>query len=162
MKVIRLSRRVRWLLLAAALLFAALCVIDATGFGRDVMLVAAPADQPDGAAFLARYGWQTDPASRVADRVTLPAAGLPVFERYQALQLAQGLDLAPYAGRAVTRYTYRVLNHPAGQGVLAHVLVADGRVIGADICSAALAGFMQGVSPQSDGPAAPFTPPLAP
>ena len=48
-------------------------------------------------------------------------------------------------GKDVTRYTFTITNYPNYEGtVLANVLVYRNRVIGGDICSADVSGFVQG------------------
>jgi hypothetical protein len=70
-----------------------------------------------------------------------------VFAAYNELQRTQGLDLTPYAGKTVERYTYTVTNYNGFDGtVLANLLVYRGRVIGGDVCSADTNGFLHGFS----------------
>ncbi len=65
---------------------------------------------------------------------------------YNALQLQQGFDLRRYGGLICSMYTYRVLNYPSGdENVLAALFVYRNRVIGGDIHSTALDGFMHGL-----------------
>ena len=50
-----------------------------------------------------------------------------------------------YKGKRVKRYTYEVTNYPGqASGVRANLLVDGGMVIGGDICSLTLDGFMHG------------------
>ena len=45
----------------------------------------------------------------------------------------------------MTKYTYLVKNYPQEQdGVAANLLVYQGRIIGADLCSLELGGFLKG------------------
>ena len=64
------------------------------------------------------------------------------------MQKAQNLDLTPYAGKRAKRWTYNIKNYPGYEGdsgtVQANILVYEGAVIGGDICSTELDGFMQG------------------
>ena len=49
-----------------------------------------------------------------------------VYDSYNQIQQAQGLDLAPYKGKRATLYTYEITNHPSGeQGVTANLLVRE-------------------------------------
>ena len=99
----------------------------------------------DAASFLGQFGWKVDEASLKTVEVTLPATFDKVFVGYNELQKRQGLDLSKYCNKHVTRYTYTVTNYPEAQGtVLANVLVYRGRVIGGDLCSADVTGFVSG------------------
>ena len=77
--------------------------------------------------------------------VTIPAQFDKVFAGYNELQKSQGLDLSKYKKKAVTRYTFAVTNYDGYEGtVYANVLTHRGRVIGGDICSADVNGFIHG------------------
>ena len=46
------------------------------------------------------------------------------------------------------RYAYRIGNHPSGeQDVRANLLVYKNRLVGGDVCSLRLDGFMHGLLP---------------
>lgn len=102
--------------------------------------------EQDAQKFLEQFGWQLDTASAQSVQVTLPATFDKVFAGYNELQKRQGLDLSKYCNKTVTRYTFVVTNHPDAQGgtVYANVLVFRNRVIGGDVCSADVTGFVSG------------------
>ena len=75
-----------------------------------------------------------------------------MYTQYNDLQLAQGFDLTPYRGKAVKRYTYEVYNYPdLPTGVVANLLIYKDKVIGGDVCTRALDGFMHGFSLEETG-----------
>ncbi len=97
------------------------------------------------ATFLGQFGWVVDAGSAETAEVTIPAEFDKIFAGYNEMQKAQGLDLSKYKKKAVTRYTFTVTNYPDYEGtVYANVLVYRGRVIGGDICSADVNGFIHG------------------
>ena len=99
----------------------------------------------DAARFLTQFGWVADAGSAEVKDVTIPAEFDKVFAGYNELQKSQGLDLAKYKKKTVTRYTFTVTNYDGYEGtVYANVLVYRGRVIGGDICSADVSGFIHG------------------
>lgn len=99
----------------------------------------------DAQKFLAQFGWEVDAATAKTVQVTMPAEFDKVFVGYNELQKRQGLDLSKYRNREVTRYTFTVTNYKGYEGtVLANVLVYRNRVIGGDICSADVTGFVVG------------------
>ena len=104
----------------------------------------------DAAGFLSQFGWVVDAGSVESAQVTIPAEFDKIFAGYNEMQKAQGLDLAKYKKKEVTRYTFRVTNYQNDEGepydgvVYANVLVYRNRVIGGDICSANVEGFIHG------------------
>ena len=106
----------------------------------------------DAAAFLGQFGWVVDAGSAETAQVTIPAEFDKVFAGYNELQKQQGLDLSKYRNRSVTRYTFAVTNYDGWQGsVYANVLVYRNRVIGGDICSADVSGFIHGFEMPAQG-----------
>lgn len=99
----------------------------------------------DRVAFLTSFGYEVSPQAVESETVTVPKDFDKVFAAYNELQKKQGLDLTPYAGKTVERYTYTVQNYPDFDGVVyANLLIYRGRVIGGDVCSADANGFLHG------------------
>ena len=99
----------------------------------------------DAAKFLGQFGWVVDAGSVETKEVTIPAQFDKVFAGYNELQKSQGLDLSKYKKKTVTRHTFTVTDYEGYEGtVYANVLVDSGRVIGGDICSADVNGFIHG------------------
>lgn len=74
---------------------------------------------------------------------TLPDPFGPTYDTFLALQQEAGFDLTPYAGKTVLRYTYRIANYPAGSDTIyADLLLWQEQVIGGDLRSASLDGFL--------------------
>ncbi|MBQ8577790.1 MAG: DUF4830 domain-containing protein [Clostridia bacterium] len=97
------------------------------------------------AAFLSQFGWEVDEENADCVEVTVPARFDAVYEDYNAIQRAQGLNLERYRGKKVMRYTYPVTNYEGYDGtVLATILVYKDKVVGGDICSAEVNGFLHG------------------
>ena len=99
----------------------------------------------DVAAFLSQFGWSVNASTVEKSEVTLPSEFDKVFVGYNEIQRAQGLDLSKYKNKKITRYTFEVNNYNGYDGkVLANVLVYRNKVIGGDICSADVTGFVHG------------------
>ncbi len=95
--------------------------------------------------FLAQFDWEVDPTPVEEVTVKIPAEFDKVMNAYNELQRNQGLDLSKYRGREVKRYTYRITNYPDYKGtVMANVIIYKNRVIGGDICSTDVTGFIYG------------------
>jgi hypothetical protein len=113
--------------------------------GGNNVKVAGAADI---AVFLSGFGWEVNAEPVTLKNVQIPAKFNEAYERYNALQKRQGFDLSRHRADIAESYTFRVLNHPAAGDVFANVLVFRGRIIGGDICSFALDGFMTGFDGQ--------------
>ncbi len=99
----------------------------------------------DAARFLSQFDWVVDAGSVETAAVTIPAEFDKIFASYNEMQKTQGLDLSKYKKREVTRYTFTVTNYKDYEGdVYANILVYRNRVIGGDICSADVSGFIHG------------------
>ena len=99
----------------------------------------------DAKDFLAQFGWTVSSEPLETKTVTLPTEFDKVFAAYNEIQKSQGLNLLKYRGKEVTRYTFCVTNYPDYEGtVYASVLVYRNRVIGGDVCSADVSGFVHG------------------
>lgn len=102
-------------------------------------------------AFFSQFGWEisTDPLQ--VKEVVIPQEFDETYEEYNQLQKSQGLDLQKYKGKRVKAWSYEILNYPGYEdtdGVIhGNILVYDGVVVGGDICSVELDGFMVGFAP---------------
>ena len=96
--------------------------------------------------FINQFGWTVTPAPTEEVEVSVPEEFDKVFAGYNEIQRQQGLDLAKYKNKRVMRYTYEVTNYPGYTGkVYLNMLVYRNRVIGGDVCSADVTGFMHGL-----------------
>jgi len=98
-------------------------------------------------AFLKNYGWEVSGTPVEVVEVIIPKTFNTVYTNYNAIQKSQGFDLSKFKGERVKRWTYDVKNYPGGvQNVRANLLVYNNKVVGGDVSSVALDGFMQGLS----------------
>ena len=94
-------------------------------------------------AFLNQFGWEVDSEPLEEVTIRIPSEFDRVLTSYNELQKQQGLDLSKYRGKEVTRYSYKVNNYPGyGGTVTANVIVFKNRVIGGDVCSSDVSGFI--------------------
>jgi len=101
----------------------------------------------EGAAWLEEQGWEVDPEPTGQMEVVIPARFDQIYESYNDIQKTQGFDISRYKGEKVTKYTYLVKNYPQEpEGVAANLLVYQGRLIAADLCSLELGGFLKGAA----------------
>ncbi len=101
----------------------------------------------DCAEYLLQLGYETDGATAETRTVQIPKTFDAVYETYNQMQKECGFDLQKYAGKKVELTTFHVTNWPDEEEVLADVLVYKKKVIGGAIYTAAVDGFMKGLSP---------------
>ena len=95
--------------------------------------------------FLAQFGWEVESEPTSEKEVLIPEEFDKIFTGYNEIQRKQGLDLSDFKKKNVMRYTYVVTNYPDYDGtVYANILVYRNNVIGGDICSADVNGFVHG------------------
>lgn len=114
----------------------------------------------DRIAFLNAYGWEVEEEPASVEEIQMPDTLGEEYGDYLALQLSQGFDLEAQAGRRLKRYSYRVTNYPTGEtDVLANLLLRGSTVVGGEVLSPEMDGFLHGLTmPRlltSDGQAAP-------
>lgn len=109
----------------------------------------APGQSPEKTcrAFLAKQGWEAGPFS--SETLVLPKAADSAWQTYLALQQENGFTLADYGGKTVLRLCCPILNHPGGKYVYATFYWHEDRIVGGDIMSPALDGFMYGLNSSS-------------
>ena len=157
----RISRR-RLIAGAAALvlLCGAAAAVNTLTAERTVGAAASSPASPKGVktnedrvAYLESYGWQVAAEPIAVEELLIPEEFDQTYEDYLALQESQGFDLTQYRGERVKRYTYEILNYPTGEaGVQADLLLYRNTVIGGDVLSAEIDGFIQGLAmPESTG-----------
>lgn len=101
--------------------------------------------EDDAEKFLSQFGWVVDATPLEVTEVTVPAEFDKIFAAYNEIQKEQGLNLSKYKRKKLTRYTFEVTNYEGyDKKVLANVLVYRGKVVGGDICSADVEGFVHG------------------
>ena len=100
---------------------------------------------------LETFGWEVEGEEDEIVEVKIPQEFDDVFEKYNEIQKQQGCDLSKYAGKRCKRYTYVIENYPGqAEGVRANILVYKNKVIGGDVCSVELDGFMHGFAQRTD------------
>ena len=130
--LLTLSVFVGVLVLGDTALAASASEIDLTGIKTD----------EDRIAFIEGFGYKVDGLKEEVSFV-LPDNFDRVMLGYNEIQRDQGLDLAKYARKKITRYTYTLCDYVDHNGtVYANLFIYRGRVIGCDISSADPEGFV--------------------
>ena len=108
----------------------------------------AAADASERLAFIRSFGWAVNEEPEEIAEIVIPEEFDEVYEKYNAIQREQGLDLTKYKGERVKRWSYAVTNYPgvenSAETVRIDLLVAGGNVVGGSVYSLASDGFMHG------------------
>lgn len=100
----------------------------------------------DRVLLLQAYGWEVEKEPVEFMEVQIPKEFDATYAQYNEIQKEQGFDLQKYAGKHVMKYSYCVQNHPSGEAkVIATILVYKNKLIGGDVASAQLDGFIHGL-----------------
>ncbi len=136
---------------AVLTLVAIFVILFRCGFGNNTassqQVNSAIDDSESVVSFVSELGWEIEENPDEIREVIIPVEFDDVYTNYNKIQLNQGYDLLEYAGERVKKWTYTVKNYPGYEGedfIKINILVLDGEVIGGDVCSVKLDGFMHG------------------
>lgn len=152
---IRSGKRKLFIALAAVLLVVTLAIVftkaagPASVAGSSGMKYSVDAaTQEERVAFFNQFGWQVNAEPLSEKEVAIPQTFNDVYTNYNNVQLEQGLDLRKYAGKTCSQWVYEITNYPEEPSVRGTILVYGGKVVGGDLSTPALDGFMTGFSGQ--------------
>ena len=151
------ARVTRKRLIAGVAVFILLCgtVITASCLNSDPSVnAAATAAAPkkvktneDRIAYLESFGWKVVSQPLAVEELLIPEQFDETYTEYLDLQKSQGFDLTQYCGKRAKRCTYEITNYPTGEGsVQASILIYKNQVIGGEVLSARLDGFIHGLT----------------
>lgn len=136
------------LLVAAAVIATVYVSRNDTPAANDGAISLKAGNERERLAFFSQFGWKMDEEPVEVTEIIIPNEFDEVYEAYNDIQKKQNLDLSLYSGKRVKRWTYSVKNYPGYESkpnyIQANILVYEGMVIGGDICSVELNGFMHG------------------
>lgn len=140
-------KRILAFLLLAVIVVGACVFLQSRGEGESQPIPGGTNEER--VAYLQSFGWQVQEEPAETREVMIPAQFNDVYTAYNVMQQAQGFDLKPYAGEVCTQYLYKVENYPNESEVYATLLVYGEEIIGGDVASAKVDGFMHGFAPDS-------------
>ena len=139
------NKKIALLVIAAAVVLLG-AIILALGHGDSSGASVTVKTNEDRVKFLQSLGWELEPSPISETYVVIPKEFSEIYETYNRLQLEQGYDLSRYCGLEATIYTYSVTNYSGYVGkVVADLYVLNYEVVGGDVHSLALDGFMHGL-----------------
>lgn len=144
------SKHIKVVLLVIFVVFTVISLFilsqDSKETGKSGMSIKASTHE-ERMAFLSQYGWELDEEPVEVQEVIIPSEFDDTYTAYNEIQKDQGFDLTVYAGMRAKRWTYIIKNYSGYENkdcIRVNVLVYDGLVIGGDVCSIELDGFMHG------------------
>ncbi len=130
-------------IVAALVIIGIVLAVGAAGRGGKTTTVR---DNADRVSFLQSCGWEVEEEPVSERTIVIPKDFSDIYTEYNKLQIAQGYDLSRQCGLEATIYTYRVLNYSGYSGnVVAELYVLNFEIIGGDVHSLELDGFMHGL-----------------
>ncbi len=147
------TNQLKAILLVGFVLFTAVSLFilsnesQATVSKNDMLLSAETHDER--MKFISQFGWKIDEDPVQVKEVVIPTENDDVYIAYNDIQRSQGFDLSEFAGERAKCWTYTVKNYGGYENqecIHINILVHDGMVIGGDVCSVELDGFMHGFS----------------
>ena len=136
------------LALSVAILTTAISILPSVNAAADVASVATDfkniSSEQDMVNFLSGFGHIAEPKALEVFEIEIPDEFNKIFESYNEIQRAQGLNLKRYHGKDATVYVFKITNHEYEGEVLATLFIRNGRVIAGDISSKDGEGFVHG------------------
>ncbi len=133
---------------SVAILATAIGVLPALSAASDVASVTTDfkniGNEEDMVKFLSQFGHEVEPQPINVYKMDIPEEFNSVYEKYNEIQRAQGLNLKRYVNKSCTAYVFKVTNFDYEGEVFATLLIKNGRVIAGDVCSKDGEGFVQG------------------
>lgn len=147
------TKHIKVFLLVGFVLFTAVSLFilsnesQETSSNSDMFLLAETHEER--MKFVSQFGWQVDEEPVQVKEIIIPTEADEVYTAYNDIQRSQGFDLTEFAGERAKCWTYTVKNYEGYENqecIQINILVYDGKVIGGDVCSVELDGFMHGFS----------------
>lgn len=138
--------------ISVSLLAAAIGILPAVSAASDAASVTTDfrniTTEEQMVEFLMQFGHEVENKAVKTIEIEIPQEFNSVFEKYNEIQRAQGLNLKRYAGKDATAYIFKVTNYEYEGEVLATLFIRNGRVIAGDISSKDGEGFVKGLAKQ--------------
>ncbi len=134
--------------LSVAVLATAIAILPTVSAASDVANVSTDykniTTEEDIINFLSEFGYEVETKPIKTFEIDIPDEFNSIFEKYNEIQRAQGLNLKRYAGKNATIYIFKIKNYDFEGDVFATVFVRNKRIIAGDVCSKENNGFVHG------------------
>lgn len=95
--------------------------------------------------YIRAFGWEVSSVPTDSEEIRIPTRFDEAYTQYNALQKEQGFDLMRYRSCYARKFTYKITNYNGADPAVpinVNLIVYDGKIIAADISSAAANGFV--------------------
>ncbi len=137
---------------SVALLATAIGILPSISAATDVASVTTDfkniKSEEDMVNFLAQFDYIVETKPITVYEIDIPQEFNSIYEKYNEIQRAQGLNLKRYTGKDATAYVYKITNYEYDGDVYATLFIRNGRVIAGDVCSKDGDGFVHGFRKQ--------------
>ncbi len=147
------TKQLKALLLAGFVLFTAVSLFILSRESQETVskneIILSAETHEERMKFISQFGWEVDEEPIQVKEVVIPTEADDVYNAYNDIQRSQSFDLTEYVGERAKCWTYTVKNYEGYENqecIHINLLVYDGKVIGGDVCSVELDGFMHGFS----------------
>ena len=135
------------ILTAVALVVVLVILLSAVTKGNDPVILESEEQR---ISYINSIGITVTDDPPAVRNIIIPADFPPVYKKYNELQKQYGFDLWNYRGEPAVQYTYKVTDYrndkgEAEQDVRINLITYEGHLIGGDISSTRLDGFMKGL-----------------
>ncbi len=96
--------------------------------------------------FISSLGYSVNLSSEEEEEIRIPMEFNDVYSSYNEIQKQSGTDLYNYRGACCVRYSYLCENNGDGEDLRINLIVYEGRIIGGDIGTVSLDGYMEPLS----------------
>lgn len=99
-------------------------------------------------SFISSLGYTAKNEPDSVEEIIIPEEFDNIYEQYNELQKSSGLDLSRYKGCTAKKWTFTITDYPGYEErdcIKINLIVYGKRIIGGDICSVELDGFMTGL-----------------
>lgn len=150
------SLKGKFILLFAAVLAAVIvCSVispDGSGDNEDTSQIntvsLSASTQDELISFVSSLGYTVKNEPDTVEEIIIPEEFDNIYEQYNELQKSSGLDLSWYKGCTAKKWTFTITDYPGYEErdcIKINLIVYGKRIIGGDICSVELDGFMTGL-----------------
>ena len=138
--------------LSVGLLATAIGILPTVTAATDVASVTTDfknvSTEDDMVRFLNGFGHEVENEPPKVYEIVIPEQFNSVYEKYNEIQRAQGLNLKRYAGKDATAYVFKLTNYECMGEAYATLIIRNGRVIGGDVSCKEGEGFVVGLQKQ--------------
>lgn len=139
---VNISKKRIWIFISIGLLLV-LSLFQLTRYFKEKPTLLSGDNNERRLEFITNKGYSVVDNPVDVKNIIIPEVFSEVYINYNNLQKNSGFNLENYKGKSAVIYSYSLNGYE--QDALLHLIVCDGIIIGGDVSSVALNGFMEGL-----------------